>query len=91
MLNSILDSTKKILGIVPAYTEFDLDVITHINTSLSVLNQLGVGPTVGFSIENNVPVWADLALPVNQLSMVRTYVFLKTRMLFDPPHHFFLD
>lgn len=90
MENSILNSTKKILGVAATYTAFDLDIITHINSSFSVLNQLGVGPVDGFSIESEEAIWDDLELPLNQLSMVRTYIFLKTRMLFDPPTTSFL-
>lgn len=82
---SILNSTKKILGISSEYTAFDLDIITHINTAFSTVNQLGVGPILGFMIEDDSALWADLELPVNQLSMVRTYIYLKTRLLFDPP------
>ncbi len=85
MENSILTSTKKILGIADSYTAFDLDIITHINTTFSTLNQLGIGPIEGFAIDDNGALWTDLNLPLNQLSMVRTYVYLKTRMIFDPP------
>ncbi len=85
MENSILTSTKKILGIADNYTAFDLDIITHINMTFSNLNQLGIGPVEGFMIEDNSLQWVDLDLPMNQLSMVRTYVYLKTRMVFDPP------
>ncbi len=85
MENSILTSTKKILGVAANYTAFDLDIITHINATLSSLNQLGIGPTLGFAIEDDSSVWADLGLPLNQLSMVRTYMFMKVRMMFDPP------
>lgn len=90
METSILKSTKKILGIAPTYTAFDLDIITHINSSFAMLNQLGVGPLDGFAIEDDQAVWEDVELSVNQLSMVRTYIFLKTRMLFDPPTTSFL-
>lgn len=85
MEQSILVSVKKILGISANYTPFDLDIITHINTAFSSLNQLGVGPIDGFEIQDSGPVWSDLSIPINQLGMVRTYVFLKVRMLFDPP------
>ncbi len=85
MEEKILTSTKKILGIADTYTAFDLDVITHINMAFSNLNQLGIGPIDGFVIDDNTAIWADLNLPLNQLSMVRTYVYLKTRMVFDPP------
>lgn len=90
MESSILTSTKKILGIAEDYTAFDLDAITHINTAFSTLNQLGIGPEEGFRIDDNSAVWDDLGLPTNQLGMVRTYIFLKTRMLFDPPNTSFL-
>lgn len=82
---SILKSTKKILGISADYPVFDLDIITHINSALSTLNQLGVGPEAGVVIEDEKTTWTELSLPDNQLSMVRSYIYLKTRMLFDPP------
>jgi hypothetical protein len=90
MADSILNSTKKILGLDAAYTPFDLDVITHINAAFSILNQLGVGPIEGFVIEGPEETWEDYPVPMNQLTLVRTYVFLKTRMLFDPPTTSFL-
>jgi hypothetical protein len=90
MENSILISTKKILGIDENYTVFDLDIITHINSSLSIVCQLGIGPTEGLAIEDEFADWNDLGIPQNQLSMVRTYVFLRVRMLFDPPTTSFL-
>lgn len=90
MEDSILKSTKKILGIQDEYTAFDLDIITHLNSTFSVLSQLGVGPIYGFSIEDDQATWSDIHLPRNQLNMVRTYVFLKVRMLFDPPATSFL-
>lgn len=85
MENSILKSTKKILGVGEDYTAFDLDIITHINSTFSVVNQLGIGPTEGFSIEDEMAVWSDIDIPDNQLGLLRTYVFLKVRLLFDPP------
>ncbi len=90
MENSILISTKKILGVEANYTAFDLDIITHINAALSTLDQLGIGPVFGVSIEDDTATWNDLVLPQNQLSMVRTYIFLKARLLFDPPATSFL-
>ncbi len=90
MENSILTSTKKILGLGSTYTPFDLDVITHINSALSNLQQIGIGPAEGLAIEDNTVLWTALALPTNQLSMVKTYIFMKTRMLFDPPSTSFI-
>lgn len=85
MTTSVLSSTKKILGIDDEYTVFDLDIITCINSALSVVNQLGVGPEGGFFISDENDVWEDFVIPDNQLNLVKTYVFLKTRFLFDPP------
>jgi len=86
MENSILTSTKKILGIAEDYTVFDLDIITHINSSFSTLAQLGVGPAEGFQIDDASAVWADFD-PENDpnYNAVKSYIFLRTRMLFDPP------
>lgn len=90
MESSILISTKQVLSIAESYHAFDLDILTHINAAFSVLNQLGVGPADGFFIEDESSEWEELGLPANQLAMVRTYVFLKVRMLFDPPSTSFL-
>lgn len=90
MEESILKSTKKILGIAEDYTAFDLDVITHINAAFSILNQLGVGPAEGFVILDDSSTWNDLGLPLNQLHLVKTYIYLKVRVLFDPPGTSFL-
>lgn len=87
---SILTSTKKVLGIAETYTVFDMDILTFINTAFSILNQLGVGPVDGFFIEDESAEWEDFDVPANQLNLVRTYVFLKVRMLFDPPATSFL-
>lgn len=90
MEESILDSTKKILGLDATYTAFDLDIMTHINAAFSILNQLGVGPEGGFSISDNQTLWGDYEIPPNQLHLVKTYVYLKVRILFDPPSTSFL-
>jgi hypothetical protein len=90
MEESILKSTKKILGLDAAYTPFDLDVITHINAAFSLLNQLGVGPVEGFSIQDDNAVWSEYPVPPNQLNLVKTYVYLKVRVVFDPPGTSFL-
>lgn len=90
MEDSILISTKKILGIGEDYSAFDIDIITHINSTFSIVNQLGVGPDDGFAIDGEDAVWEDLNLPLNQMNLLRTYVFLKVRMLFDPPTTGFL-
>lgn len=90
MEQSILTSTKKILGLDSSYTAFDLDVITHINMSMSLLNELGIGPSGGLYIEDSTTEWSSLNLNDNVLSLVKTYIFLKVRYLFDPPTTSFL-
>jgi len=86
MENSILTSTKKILGIDAAYTVFDLDVITHINTAFSTLYQLGVGPAAGFAIQDDTLTWDDfIEGDISIVNACKTYVYLRTRLLFDPP------
>jgi hypothetical protein len=90
MEESILNSTKKILGVGPDYNAFDIDIITHINAAFSVVNQLGIGPTDGFMIEDAYSEWGDLQLPMNQQNLLKTYIFLKVRLLFDPPTSGFL-
>jgi hypothetical protein len=85
MEESILKSTKKILGIHEDYTEFDLDIMTHINSAFSTLTQLGVGPVDGFAIEDDTVVWSAFVEDLKTKNSVKTYVYLKVRMLFDPP------
>lgn len=87
---SILISTKKILGIAEDYTVFDQDIITHINTAFSTLTQLGVGPTVGFMIEDETAEWADFLGEDFQYNSVKSYVYLRVRQLFDPPQTSYL-
>jgi len=83
---SILKSTKKLLGIEPDETSFDLDIITHINSEFSILTDLGVGPPEGFVIEDESTEWEEfLADDLVKLSKVKTAVYLRTRLLFDPP------
>lgn len=89
MESSILISTKKVLGIGPDDTSFDLDIITHINSAFVNLYQLGIGPVNGFMIEDAEPKWNDfissdpMLLPY--LNLIKTCVILRVRMLFDPP------
>lgn len=83
---SILLSTKKVLGVAEDYTVFDVDIVMHINTALSTLTQLGVGPAEGFTVEDAGDEWEDFVDPDDhQYNAVQSYVYLKVRMLFDPP------
>lgn len=86
MEESILISIKKLLGISDDYTQFDEDIIMHINTVFLNLNQLGVGPEEGFSIEDDSAEWSEFIGDSNtQLQAVKSYIYLKVKLLFDPP------
>jgi hypothetical protein len=83
--SSILKSTKKVLGLAEDYVAFDPDVTMHINAAFSILHQLGVGPTDGLTVEDESKSWADFSTNAAVLNLVKTYVYLKVRSLFDPP------
>jgi hypothetical protein len=85
MSDSILTSTKKILGVDETYTVFDQDIMIHINSVFSTLSQLGVGPDYGFEITGATETWGDFLNGDKNLNAVRTYVYLRVRLLFDPP------
>lgn len=84
-MDSILTSVKKMLGIVEEYEHFDADLIMHINSVLSILTQLGVGPSEGFSIKDKTATWNDFLSDAKNLESVKSYVYLKVRLIFDPP------
>lgn len=84
-MESILTSIKKLLGISEDYTQFDSDLIMHINTVFLNLTQLGVGPEEGFSIQNENDAWSDFIDNNTQLQAVKSYMYLKVKLLFDPP------
>lgn len=85
MNDSILTSIKKLLGITEDCTDFDVDIIIHINTVLASLNQLNVGAKDGFAISDSSATWSDFMGEDKRLNLVKSYVHLKVRLLFDPP------
>ena len=84
-MESILTSIKKLLGITEEYDQFDPDIIMHINSVFMILTQLGVGPSEGFSIEDDTSVWSDFIQDANKIEAVKSYIYLKVKLLFDPP------
>lgn len=85
-MESILTSIKKMLGITEEYTHFDADLIMHINSVFVALRQLGVGPKEGFRIEDETSLWSDFISEDDmRFESVKTYIYLKVRLLFDPP------
>jgi len=85
-MDSILVSIKKLLGIEATYTQFDLDIVMYINSAFTNLLQLGVGPVGGFSIIDDTAKWSDFIGIRKDIELVKTYVYLKVRLMFDPPH-----
>ena len=85
MDSSILTSIKKLLGIAKEDTSFDQDIIMHINTVFAILSQLGVGPANGFSIEDDSAIWEDYLGNATNLELVKSYIYMKVRSMFDPP------
>lgn len=83
-MSSILNDVKHALSLTPADTAFDIDIIMHINTAISTLTQLGVGPVEGFRITGASETWSQFADDA-RLSAVQSYLFLKTKLMFDPP------
>ena len=90
MSDSILTSTKKVLGIVEADESFDDDILMHINSAFVTINQLGIGPEVGFMIEDATPTWDDLLAGDIRLNSIKSYIYVRVRLLFDPPQTSYL-
>lgn len=85
MNESILTSIKKLLGIAEECKDFDTDIIIHINSVFPILTQLGVGPDEGFSIQDEKTTWSEYLNNDLKLNLIKQYVYLKVRLVFDPP------
>ncbi len=90
MGENILSSIKTLLGIQETDFNFDDEIIMNINSVFMTLNQLGVGPATVFKIEDESATWASFFGSRVDLESVKSYVYLKVRMLFDPPQNSFL-
>lgn len=88
-MDSILNSVKKKLGIQEDYTHFDEDIIIDINSVFMILNQLGVGPDEPFTIEDEDAYWDDF-IDNTRIEAVKSYMYMKVRLMFDPPTSGFL-
>jgi hypothetical protein len=82
---SVLDSVKKVLGFDSSFTDFDIDIVMHVNTFFGDLLQIGAGPPTGFTIEDDSALWTDFTEQPAYLSGVQSYIYIKTRLVFDPP------
>lgn len=83
--DSILNTTKKLLGFDADYTAFDTDIIIHINSTFTLLQQLGVGPETGFLIVDDKTTWSEFIGDETIINAVRSYMYLRVRLMFDPP------
>ena len=85
IMESILTSIKKLLGIAEDYTHFDNDIIMHINSVFLILTQLGVGPPEGFVVQDATALWTDFVADDKNLELIKSYTYLKVKIMFDPP------
>lgn len=83
-MDSILNTIKKMLGMTEDYDAFDTDIIININMTFNILNQLGVGPKEGFKITDASTTWDEYLNGDTRLEMVKTYIYLKVKNIFDP-------
>lgn len=84
-MDSILNNTKKLLGIDSADDSFDTDITILINSSILSLSQMGIGPANGFIVTSANDKWTDWINTTINLEGVKTYIYLKTKLTFDPP------
>lgn len=89
-MDSVLLTIKKLLGIDSDYTHFDKDIIIHINSVLMSLNQIGVGPDEPATISSDMDTWSNILGDTKNLEAIKTYVYIKVRILFDPPSSSFV-
>lgn len=82
---SILTEVKKTMGIAEDVDVFDTDIRMHINSALGTLNQLGIGPEGGMEVIDDAQKWSDLLLTDLTFNPVKSYIYLRVKMLFDPP------
>lgn len=90
MSESILNSVKKVLGLAEDYTPFDPDIVMHINSAFSTINQLGIGPEAGYEITDDTETW-DAFFGTNlRYNSIKTLVCLMVKAVFDPPNTSYL-
>lgn len=89
MESCILYAIKKMLGIPTTDGPFDMEILVGINSAIMVLNQLGIGPQ-GFVVTGVTETWSDLLEDFSDLEAVKSYIYIRTRLVFDPPTNSFL-
>lgn len=84
---SILNDIKKMIGLDENYTVFDQDLIIHINSVFMILTQMGVGPEEGYRITGASNEWSEFTNDDLLMESVKTYIYQKVRLIFDPPQN----
>ncbi len=86
IMDSILNNVKKLLGIDSEDDSFDIDVMTMINSTIPSLAQMGIGPSNGYIVTSADDKWTDW-ITTNDINLqgVKTYLYLKIKLIFDPP------
>lgn len=85
IMEDILTSIKDLLGISDEDPSFDSEIIVHINSVFSMLNDIGVGPSDTFHIDSNTHYWNEFLTDNKLINMVKTYMYLRIKLIFDPP------
>ena len=85
MANSVFNSVKKVVGLLGDDGSFDEDILLHINSVVSTLRQLGLSIPADFYVEDDVQTWQDLLGEFRDLDLVKSYMTMKVRLMFDPP------
>ena len=83
--DSMLATTKRACGMVDSYDAFDSEILMHLNSSLGVLHQIGVGPSAGFVVDDDSATWNDFVEPGPLQNLVKQYVPMSVHHDFDPP------
>ena len=91
-MDSVLNSIKKLLGIEENYTHFDTDITMHINSVLMTLDQLGIERPTNRNVTSYTNTWIDIFGESSKVDVetLKTYIYLKVRLLFDPPANAFV-
>lgn len=89
MTDSILNSIKEPLNLPVDDTSFDKPLTLYINSVFSTLTQVGIGPTTGFRISDATTTWDAFLGSSENLEAVKSYMYFKVRLMFDPPQNSF--
>ena len=85
MYDSVLNTVKSMLGVEDSYEAFDVELITHINSALFVAYNIGVQLVKNYTIDGPNVTWSEICPDVNLIPLLKSYIGLKVRLLFDPP------